>query len=388
MAQYYCKTCNRTMDADQFYLSHRIDKYPPDGHFDECKKCLTRHVNNFDPDTYMWILQEADVPYIEDEWVGLLTKYGKDRSKLTGMTILGRYLSKMKLVQYRNYRWEDTQRLKEIADQRKSDTMAAQGYTGEEIDEALKRGVVPPAVAEKPAAPPPEQEQENIDLITPEYFNDDLTEEDKKYLSIKWGRAYKPYEWVQLEQYYTDMTNAFDIQTPAHMDYLKLICKTSLKCHQLLDLGDVDGFQKMSKTYDMLMKSAKFTAAQNKDENGEYVDAIGEIVRIAEQEGFIPRFYIDKPQDKVDETVQDMRGYVDTLVRDELNLGNLIEGAVRAMNKEEEKEEDEDIEEEEDIFAENPILEDEDFAAHYNFIEEEQAEDEATLNALAQEEES
>ena len=124
MAQYYCKTCNRTMDADQFYLSHRIDKYPPDGHFDECKKCLTRHVNNFDPDTYMWILQEADVPYIEDEWVGLLTKYGKDRSKLTGMTILGRYLSKMKLVQYRNYRWEDTQRLKEIADQRKSDTMA------------------------------------------------------------------------------------------------------------------------------------------------------------------------------------------------------------------------------------------------------------------------
>jgi hypothetical protein len=64
----------------------------------------------------MWILQEADVPYIEDEWVGLLTKYGKDRSKLTGMTILGRYLSKMKLVQYRNYRWEDTKRLKEIAD--------------------------------------------------------------------------------------------------------------------------------------------------------------------------------------------------------------------------------------------------------------------------------
>lgn len=387
MPQYYCKTCNRTMDADQFYLSHRVDKYPPDGHFDECKKCLTRHVNNYDPETYMWILQEADVPYIEDEWNGLLTRYGKDRSKLTGMTILGRYLSKMKLVQYKNYRWEDTQRLKEIADQRKTDSMTAQGFTGEEIETILKRGVVPPEVAEKPPEPPPEEQpqQESIDLITPEYFIDDLTEEDKKYLSIKWGRAYKPYEWVQLEQYYNDMFNAFDIQTPSHIDYLKLICKTSLKCHQLLDLGDVEGFQKMSKTYDMLMKSAKFTAAQNKNENGEYVDAVGELVRIAEQEGFVPRFYTDKPQDRVDETLRDLRNYTDTLVRDELNLGNLIEGAVRTMNKEEEKAEDEDIEET-DVFAENPILEDEDFASHYDFLNDEKNDDETLLNSLLSEE--
>jgi hypothetical protein len=64
---------------------------------------------------------------------------------------------------------------------------------------------------ERPPDPPAAAEPDPIDLITPEYFNDDLTEEDRKYLSIKWGRAYKPYEWVQLEQYYTDMFNAFDI---------------------------------------------------------------------------------------------------------------------------------------------------------------------------------
>ena len=57
------------------------------------------HVDNFNPDSYLWILQECDVPYVPEEWNKLLASYGKDRSKLTGTTIVGRYLSKMKLKQ-------------------------------------------------------------------------------------------------------------------------------------------------------------------------------------------------------------------------------------------------------------------------------------------------
>lgn len=55
------------------------------------------HVDNWNPDTYLWILQEADVPYVPDEWNKLMEKYGRDPQSMTGMTILGRYLSKMKL---------------------------------------------------------------------------------------------------------------------------------------------------------------------------------------------------------------------------------------------------------------------------------------------------
>jgi len=58
--------------------------------------------------------------------------------------------------------------------------------------------------------------------------------------------------------------------------------------------------------YDVLMKSGKFTAAQNKDAQGEFVDSVGEIVALCEQEGFIPRYYTDGPQDKVDYTIRDM----------------------------------------------------------------------------------
>ncbi|MBR2506900.1 MAG: hypothetical protein IKB70_08415 [Bacilli bacterium] len=94
---YYCEKCNKTMNGDQFYSSNNLDKYPNDGKLNMCKKCLTLHVDNWDPETYLWILQEIDVPYIPDEWNKLLASYGKDRRKTTGMTILGRYLSKMKL---------------------------------------------------------------------------------------------------------------------------------------------------------------------------------------------------------------------------------------------------------------------------------------------------
>ena len=377
----YCKTCNRTMDENQFYQTKRLDKYP-EGYLPECKKCVTRHVDNWDPKTYTWILEEIDVPYIEEEWTTLLERYAKDPRKTTGMTILGRYLSKMRMKQFSQYTWADTERLRQEADAKKAETMARQGYSGEEIENAINTGTMPDKpddFKKETEAPVP------IDLNEPAFFNDDLTEEDKKYLTIKWGKAYRPYEWVQLEKLYQEMMAAFDIVTPAHEDYLKLICKTSLKCHQLVDIGDIEGFQKMSKVYDTLMKSAKFTAAQNKAESGEYVSAIDEFILMCEREGFIPRYYTDTPQDKPDETLADLRNYTHRLVTEEMNLGNLIENAARTMAREEAKEEDEETTDMDDLdlqAVEEEVLTDGDFLQHYEFIEQQQAEDDEMMREL------
>jgi hypothetical protein len=62
----------------------------------------------------------------------------------------------------------------------------------------------------------------------------------------------------------------------------------------------------MSKAYDNLMKSGKFTAAQNKAESGEFVDSVSELVAICETDGFIPRYYTDGPQDHVDKVLLDL----------------------------------------------------------------------------------
>lgn len=100
----------------------------------------------------------------------------------------------------------------------------------------------------------------------------------------------------------------------------------------------VEGFQKMSKVYNDLMKSGNFTAAQNKIDKGEYVDSISELVAICETQGFIPRYYTDGPQDKVDRVLQDMQSYTYRLIMEETNLSNLLENAITQIERDKVKE--------------------------------------------------
>ena len=393
--KYYCKNCNSTKSADNFYLSNNLEKYP-DGKVNLCKKCMTLHVDNWDPQTYLWILQEIDVPYIPEEWNKLLANYGKDRSKVTGLTILGRYLSKMKLKQYRDFRWDDTDHLQELANNKIEQTMKRQGYGAVEIAEAINKATF--TLPEDIAAPPPESfhpQEEDYGPIE-DYFDDgatdalvaELTEEDRLYLRLKWGKAYKPDEWIELEKLYQEMMESYDIQTAGHKDTLKLICKTSLKANQLIDMGDIEGYQKMSKVYDSLMKAGKFTAAQNKAENGEYVDSVAELIALCERDGFIPRYYVDGPQDKVDRVIQDLEDYTRNLVLEELHLGPLIEKAIRNnmddADKEDEDEEDEDTELERSLYEdENTTIEDDDYDEFFEQQDELKKQDE-TLYTLMQ----
>lgn len=87
----------------------------------------------------------------------------------------------------------------------------------------------------------------------------------------------------------------------------------------------------MTKVYNDLMKSAKLTAAQIKSEDADGIDSLGELVALCEKEGFIPRYYVSSPKDHVDRTLQDMQSYTRTLVTEELNLGNMIESAVKEI---------------------------------------------------------
>ena len=368
---YYCEKCKRTMGENEFYSSNNLEKYPNDGKLRQCKKCITMHVDNWNPDTYLWILQEIDVPYIPEEWNKLMMTYAKDKSRVTGTTILGRYLSKMKLKQFKNYRWKDTEFLQEMAEKKLTETMRRSGYDEQQIAAAVQEGKI--TIPEEPVFAPAnyhteDQQEEEVEEL-------DLTDEDKTYLRLKWGKAYKPEEWVKLEQLYDEMMQSYDIQSAGHIDTLKLVCKTSLKCNQLIDFGDVEGFQKMSRVYDQLMKSGKFTAAQNKADSGEFVDSISALVEICEKDGFIPRYYIDQPNDRVDETLLDLKEYTHSLVTEEMNLGNLIENAVKEMAQQESKEEDEDVEDEILTLAEADALKDEDFVEYSEFLEKESDDD-------------
>lgn len=117
-----------------------------------------------------------------------------------------------------------------------------------------------------------------------------------------------------------------------------------------------------------MRKSAKFTAAQNKEEKGDAIESIGELVAICEKEGFIPRFVTDVPQDKVDLTLKDMNDYLYKLVTQDLGFGRQVEDALKKLQAQKELEHGGGLD--------NLILEDEDYAEFSELAEEQKKQDE------------
>lgn len=389
---YFCEKCGRLKKGIEFYTSLNLEKFPNDGKLPLCKECITMHVDNWEPETFLPILEEIDVPYDKESWDELLKRYGQDPTKVTGKTILGHYLSKMKLKPWNKLRYADTERIASEKREQKRQSLIAGGYSPEQVEELLAADYTPPQPeANKDAI----WRQQTMDSGRPSItekkkIEDDLasvlTEEDKHMLAIKWGYAYKPSEWVQLEQFYNDMMESYDIQGAGHIDTLKLVCKTSLKANQMLDLGDIESFQKMSKAYDALMKSGKFTAAQNKAAVEGQLDSISELVAICEREGFIPRYYTDGPQDKVDLVLQDMQQYTKTLVTEELNLGNLIENSMKMIQDQMKKESQIDVDDDEEEFDEDAIYEKSLFEDTVKFLEDKDYDELREMEEEAEEE--
>lgn len=387
MAQLYCEKCRRTMQDTNFY------QYKDGKKAELCKNCMTMHINNFDPETFLWLLEKFDVPYIEGEWNILRDKaYAKDPYKMTGMSVFGKYLSKMQLKQWRNYTWADTERLKEEAEAQmklREDQQAAaeqdldamrEKYENGEINEAQYKTYVtitaPPPAPPEPAQmsgnnpyPINESPFEEVELVD---VGAELTAEDKIYLAMKWGRLYSAADWVYLEELYTKFMNSFDIQGAAREDNLRFICKTSLKMNQAIDAGDIDTYQKLSRVYDTVMKQGKFTEAQNKEEKKDFVDSVGELVAYCEKEGgFIPRFCINIPQDIVDITLQDMNNYTRKLIEQDSALAQQIEMYIKKKEVAEANRVDEAVT---TLYtnSENPGLTDEDYQEYYKTMYEEE----------------
>lgn len=351
-----CARCNRKLKEENFYTMKT------GGRADLCKECLTAHIDNFDPSTFLWALEKMDVPYIPGEWNVLRDRaYNKDPKKMNGMSVFGKYLSKMKLKQWKDYGWADSERLQEEAGEKAAKKEEEKKEFEKDLKERHENGEI--SDAEYLTYMSTEsQNDEYINNLSQQdvvgannYFREEnyidqselpdpaaqLTQEDKIYLAIKWGRLYKPDEWVTLEQKYTDMKKSFTINDSDSESALILICKTYLKMNQAADAGDYDTFQKLSRVYDSLRKGSKWTAAQNKEGKSDAVDSVGELVLMCEKQGFIPRYVTNIPQDKVDQTLADMNKYVYNLVTKDLGLGQQIETQLKKMKIHEEMKHDE-----------------------------------------------
>ena len=387
MESYTCEKCKKTMNETNFFT------YKDGRKTELCKKCMTMHIDNFDESTYLWLLEKMDVPYIPEEWNALRDRaFAKDPYKMNGASVFGKYIAKMRLIQYKKYGWADSDKINaERAERAKlaqaeferNEELIKQQYEQGDITEAQYRTLTSTEKQYNAMTYP----QPSISGSMPNFYNENnflaqeeipdatasLTTEDKLFLAMKWGRLYKPDEWIALEKNYNEMMNSFDIQDADTINTLVLLCKINLKMNQAIDCGDIDGALKSSRMYDSLRKSAKFTAAQNKEAKNDFVDSVGEFVAICEREGFIPRYATDIPQDKVDATLKDMNNYVRKLVTQDLGFGQQIEDAIKKLQIQKEMREQDDGFDFED--EENGILDDQDYADFYEDIAEQKQKD-------------
>lgn len=174
-------------------------------------------------------------------------------------------------------------------------------------------------------------------VIDEESIMEELTPEDRKMLTLKWGMTYKPSEWVRMEELYASYANEYELNID-RKEALKQICKLAIKMDQALECGDTNAYKSLQSAQDALRKSAKFTEVQNKEESAGYLDSIGELVRLCERKkGAIPQipWPDDYPEDKIDFCIKDMKQYNYNLVTKELGLGNLIESYIEKLEAQE-----------------------------------------------------
>lgn len=347
-----CSKCGRLKKETEFF------KYRDGTRCDLCKTCLTMYIDNYKPETFLWILEKFDIPYIEDVWVKLTNKiYLKNPAKFGPSSVIGQYLRTVKnMAQYSDTCFADSDRInyENQKEKEKAELARAAAQNDENYEEDLKTKLENGEISEAEYQTLSRANVVDTDETTPRVasvgflngakldesnITDELTESDIKYLALKWGVAYPPMAWIKMEEKYQKYAEEYELDTDRE-DVLKKICKVSLKMDEALDAEDFAAFQKLSNTYDQLRKSAKFTEVQNKEEQKREIDSLGELVRFVEREGgIIPNSNdpLEYPKDKIDFVIKDMQNYVSNLVKNELGLGEIIESFIEKMEKQKEQ---------------------------------------------------
>ncbi len=318
----FCLCCKKTLDEKQFFKTSRLDKFPG-GVLPHCKTCITMGVDDTDPSTFLPILHEIDVPYIPTEWRALLVKKDGKAS-----SILGKYVSKMRLNQFKKYRWEDTVKL---AGDEEANLLAALRQESSSETEAEQKLADMLTMADiAPAASAARMGMQNVAVmygLSPETSKYGLTQDEINALKRTWGPDYSEDEFLELEQLFSDMKAAYVIQDPVAISNAKMICKMTVKMNKFLDIDDVESMSKISRQLDLFIKTANLAPVQQKDRQ-QTTFAISQLAFLVEREGgFIPEYYDCKENDKIDMILQDMKEYTEYLVRGESGIADMVENA-------------------------------------------------------------
>lgn len=330
----FCPCCRKTLDVKNFFKTNRIDKHPS-GYLPECKTCVSMTIDDTDPSTFLSLLKEIDIPYMPTVWRELVVK--KDPK---AGSIIGKYVSKARLNQYKRYRWADTQSL---VDKETDSLLEALRQTSENESEAEKQVEAIINFTDIPSQRTPMNVDDGPSMsagmyqligLTPETSKYHLTQKEIDELKVTWGRDYSEDDYMALEQQFHDMQSSYVINDPIAISNAKIICKMTLKMNKFLDIDDVESVSKISRQLDLFIKSANLAPVQQKDRQSSTF-AISQLAFMIEKEGgFIPQWDTSEPMDNIDMILKDMQDYTNSLVLGESNINEMAKNtaAILAQN--------------------------------------------------------
>jgi hypothetical protein len=206
------KVCNDCMleKAESFFFKVDSPLFP-DGRINTCRDCLRKKINVDDVEQVIGFLRQIDKPFYQDEWEKALA--GRDKKHP-----IGAYMQKLALQQYK-------------------------GKTFNNSDGVNGVGKVDLSSINSP---------EFIETDTGKIieYSDDLVN--------KWGIGYSKLEYLQMEKFFQDMKATHEIHTPTHIDMLTQLAYLSVDRNRLRQERDWNNYNKISKTYEDMMKSAGF----------------------------------------------------------------------------------------------------------------------------------
>lgn len=313
-----CDRCHKTYTVDKFYKTKAPTEKYPDGVLPICKTCLENTFKATEPASFMPILYALDIPWLPSEYKAIYSKHAK-KSNPNSIALLGKYIMKMKLIQYNSYGFMDT----DAAQAKYEQEAFYDPIDNYKYDVSL---TVPTSYLSSggggdilglegitPADDRPAEDLIAIAGLTEEDFcelqdkSEELTTEELKYLILKWGRAYNKSQLLRLEKMYMEMCEDYDIRTTTQKDYLRKFCVASLRYDECLEAQDFESAKKASAMYTNINKEAGFQPILNQGLNNDNLDAVGVIVRMCEEMGPIPVYNIETNPDIVDITIKDLK---------------------------------------------------------------------------------
>ena len=112
-----CKECGQDLPEKDFW-EVRIGRNEHK-RFDKCKKCCLKSIDIYDYKSIIPLLEELNFPYIQEQLSTIYQRWWDNDPSC--QRIISQYLSKMKLMSFRDYTFEDSNMLNELDELRRKE---------------------------------------------------------------------------------------------------------------------------------------------------------------------------------------------------------------------------------------------------------------------------